>query len=60
LIAVPGVTAAATVYPLPFSGRDYFDSFFVEGRPRPSAADLPQVAVGAVSPGYCRRSGPRL
>jgi putative ABC transport system permease protein len=50
--ALPGVTAAATVYPLPFSGRDYFDSFYVEGRPRPSSADLLPVAVSAVSPGY--------
>jgi putative ABC transport system permease protein len=50
--SLPGVTAAATVYPLPFSGRDYLDSFLVEGRPRPSPADLPAVAVSAVSPGY--------
>jgi putative ABC transport system permease protein len=52
LRALPGVTAAATVSPMPFSGNDYLDSFRLEGRPRPAPGELPSADVGSVSPGY--------
>ncbi|HEY6320119.1 MAG TPA: ABC transporter permease [Thermoanaerobaculia bacterium] len=52
LRALPGVTAAATVAPLPFSGADYVDSFRLEGKPRPAPGEMPSADVGGVSPGY--------
>ena len=57
----PGVSAAALVSVLPFSGDDTDTSFFIEGRPQPeTAADTPVAWYRIVSPGYLRTIGMRL
>src|SRR5207244_8827749 len=48
--ALPGVRQAATVFPLPLSGRNYFLSFAVFGRPAPTSAEPSSAIVRRVSP----------
>jgi putative ABC transport system permease protein len=58
--ALPGVGQAATVFPLPLSGRNYFLAFSVFGRPeRPGAVPLSAI-VRRVSPGLFETLGIRL
>jgi putative ABC transport system permease protein len=52
--ALPGVTAAATVYPLPLSGHNFVLQFDVAGRPRPSPTEVPRADVVVVTPDYFR------
>jgi putative ABC transport system permease protein len=56
LQALPGVTAAAGITPLPLSGNNYSISFQIEGRPVP-AADEPSAAFRVGTPGYFQAMG---
>ena len=49
---LPGVTAAAAGYPMPFSGDAGSASFSIEGRPSPPGDPGPHGDIGAVSAGY--------
>ena len=55
--ALPGVTSAATVYPLPLSGENMVLAFAVEGRPAPPPNEVPSANVRAISTGYFRTMG---
>jgi putative ABC transport system permease protein len=52
LSATAGVTAAAAVVPLPFSGNGGSASFNIEGRPNPPGDPGPHGDIGAVSADY--------
>ena len=54
LEAVPGVSSAGATHVLPFSGYDFVNGFFIEGRPRPSQSELPDTNYYAVTPEYFR------
>ena len=56
LHALPGVTTASGITPLPFSGNNYSISFQIEGRPVPKA-DEPSAAFRVASPGYFQTMG---
>jgi predicted permease len=56
LQALPGVTAASGITPLPLSGNNYSISFQIEGRPVPKA-DEPSAAFRVASPGYFQTMG---
>ena len=56
LQALPGVTAAAGITPLPLSGNNYSISFQIEGRPV-AAADEPSAAFRLSTPGYFQTMG---
>ncbi|HSK78701.1 MAG TPA: ABC transporter permease [Thermoanaerobaculia bacterium] len=55
--ALPGVLAAATVYPLPLSGSNMVLAFAVEGRPEPPRNEVPSTNVRAVTPDYFKAMG---
>lgn len=55
--AIPGVEAAASIYPLPLSGSNMVLAFVVEGRPVPPPAETPSTNVRMVSPDYFRVMG---
>jgi putative ABC transport system permease protein len=57
---VPGVTAAAVAFPLPFGHGFSGDCFHVEGRPVPSAKGCPDALVRQISPGYAAALGVRM
>jgi predicted permease len=57
LAAVPGVSAAATILPLPFSGFDASASFQIEEKPTAPGDPGPHGDVRAVSPAYFRAMG---
>jgi predicted permease len=56
LQALPGVTSAAGITPLPLSGGNYVISFQIEGRPVPKA-DEPAADFRVASPGYFHTLG---
>jgi putative ABC transport system permease protein len=57
----PGVSAAALVSVLPFSGDDTDTSFFIEGKPQPQGAgDTPVAWYRIVSAGYLRTIGMQM
>ncbi len=51
---LPGVAAAAAVYPLPLSGEGFVLQFEVEGRPRPAPTEVPRADIMVITPGYLR------
>jgi putative ABC transport system permease protein len=57
--ALPGVERAATVFPLPLSGKNFFLGFSVFGRPT-SNANPESATVRRVSPEFFRTLGVRL
>ena len=52
LAALPGVSSAAAVSPLPFSGGWGTASFSIEGRPKPKLGEEPSADYFVVSPDY--------
>jgi putative ABC transport system permease protein len=57
----PGVSAAALVSVLPFSGHDTDTSFLIEGRPQPTnAGEGPVAWYRIVSPAYASTMGMRV
>ena len=52
LTNLPGVSAAATILPAPFSGQGGSASFAIEGRPSPPGDPGPHGDIGFVSPSY--------
>ena len=57
IAALPGVTAAGAVNPLPFSGSNSSGSFLIEGRSIPSGGVAPHADQRVVSPGYFAAMG---
>jgi putative ABC transport system permease protein len=57
LRALPGVTAAAAVDPLPLSGQGWSGSFVVAGRPVPPGEPGPHAELSRVTPGYLSAMG---
>jgi putative ABC transport system permease protein len=57
---LPGVDHAATVYPLPLSGRNFVLAFAVEGQPPPPPGAVPAANVLVVTPDYFHTLGIRL
>jgi putative ABC transport system permease protein len=55
--AVPGVSNAATVDNLPFSGNAFNSSFMVEGRPVPPVTERPRAFYRVVSSDYFSTMG---
>ena len=49
---VPGVTSAAMVRALPFSGNYGTATYAVDGRPEPPAGEAPEAQTNDVTPGY--------
>ncbi len=49
--ALPGVEAAATVYPVPLSGKQGFSAFRIEGRPSPTEETF-NAGVRIISPDF--------
>jgi predicted permease len=61
LESAPGVTSAAIVNVLPFSGNDTDSGFLIEGRPVPTnPGDRPAAWIRMVSPTFLRTMGMRL
>jgi predicted permease len=54
LNGLPGIEAAATVYPLPLSGSEDTIGFSIEGRPAPSPGESLTAGPRCVSAGYFR------
>lgn len=52
LASLPGVSSAAAVVPLPFSGSNFASSFNIEGRPQGPGDPGPHSDLRAVTPGY--------
>lgn len=52
LASLPGVSAAAAVVPLPFSGSDYSSSFGIEGESLGPGDPGPHSNIRVVTPGY--------
>jgi predicted permease len=52
--ALPGVQNTATTQLLPLDGNDNESQFFVSGRPKPGASELPLAMEYIVSPGYLK------
>ncbi len=50
--ALPGVTHAATVMPLPLSGSDWINTTYLEGEPIPEPNKEHHANIRFVSPGY--------
>ena len=50
--ALPGVTAAATVMPMPLSGGNYILTFNHEGRPIPEPNEAPNAGIRFISGDY--------
>lgn len=60
LAAVPGVTAASAVDPLPLGGTNWSGTFHVEGRIVPPGGQDPHGEYGVALPGFVRALGMRL
>lgn len=52
LKALPGVTSAAFVAPMPFSGNDVAGDFRIDGRPDPEPGHEPVASIRSVTPNY--------
>ena len=50
--AIPGVEAAAVIYPLPLGGDSNSGTFLIAGRPVPRPEDKPTSNHRTISPGY--------
>ncbi len=50
--ALPGVDAAAAIYPLPLANEFWAENLLFEGRPRPEPSQMAISHVRAISPGY--------
>ncbi|MGH9474698.1 MAG: ABC transporter permease [Terriglobales bacterium] len=57
---LPGVAAAGKVYPLPFSGNDWENSFSVVGRPQPLPGQKPSTNYAMISGDYFQAMGMHL
>ncbi len=57
LAALPGVTAAGAVSPLPFSGSNGSGSFLIEGHTVPEGGTAPHADQRIVTPGYFKAMG---
>lgn len=55
--SIPGVSAAAVAFPLPFGNGYSGACFHVEGRPVPAAKGCPTALLRQVSPGYAATLG---
>ena len=55
--AVPGVDGLATVFPMPFSGNDWINTFYREGQPLPGPNEADNLNVNFVSPAYFETLG---
>ncbi len=55
----PGVQAVGLTQAMPLVG-DWVNGYFIEGRPRPSDAELPNLNYHSVTPDYFRAMGIRL
>jgi putative ABC transport system permease protein len=55
--SVPGVSYAATVNNLPFSGNEAYLAFAIEGRPAPNPADRPRAYHRVISSDYMQAMG---
>ncbi len=55
--SIPGVSNAATVNNLPFSGNEAYLAFSIEGRPIPNPADRPRAYHRVVSSDYMQVMG---
>ena len=55
--ALPGVQYVGVINSLPISGADDETGFMIEGRPAPTAAEVPTVSFRLVSPDYFRAMG---
>ena len=60
LKAIPGVTTAAAISPMPFGGGDWSASFDIEGRQDPPGQPGPHGRIRFVSPDYFTAMGIRL
>jgi putative ABC transport system permease protein len=58
--SVPGVEAAALIYPLPMGGTSTANTFVIEGRPEPAPGEKPSANYRAISPDYFRVMRTRL
>jgi putative ABC transport system permease protein len=54
LQAIPGVTSAATITPLPLSGEGWQTDYRVDGPPRPAPGEYPNTDIHFVSPEYLK------
>lgn len=52
--AIPGVEAAAAIYPLPLGGDSNSGTFLIAGRPAPRPEDKPTSSHRIISPDYFR------
>ncbi|TAN24550.1 MAG: ABC transporter permease [Acidobacteria bacterium] len=57
---LPGVLAAGKVYPLPFSGNDWENSFTIVGRPTPPPGQTPSANYAMISGDYLQAMGMHL
>ena len=57
---MPGAAAVGTVYPLPFSGNDWENSFSIVGRPAPAPGSEPSSNYAYISGDYLHAAGMRL
>jgi predicted permease len=57
LRALPGVTSAAFVAPMPFSGGNVFSDFRIERRPAPEPGKEPEASNRSVTPEYFQALG---
>ncbi len=55
--SIPGVSKAATVNNLPFSGNEAYLGFSIEGRPAPNPADRPRAYHRVISSDYMQAMG---
>jgi putative ABC transport system permease protein len=55
--SIPGVSHAATVNNLPFSGNEAYLAFTIEGRPVPNPADRPRAYHRVISSDYFQTMG---
>ena len=48
----PGVKTASAIWPMPLSGNEWDTDFLLEGKPVPSAGEIPSTRIYHASPGY--------
>ncbi|MGH9486423.1 MAG: ABC transporter permease [Terriglobales bacterium] len=57
---LPGVTAVGKVFPLPFSGNDWENSFYIAGRPQPLPGQMPSTNFAMIGGNYLQAMGMHL
>ncbi len=48
----PGVKSASAIWPMPLSGNEWDTDYLLEGKPMPSAGELPSTRIYHASPDY--------